>query len=256
MAAFDRISSGIRDLDAALDNIRLGDNVVLRVSDLDEFHLFLDPFVARCRKDGRKLVYVRFASHPPLVAEEAGVETVHMELSHRFETFTVAIHQLIRERGREVFYVFDCLSELQTIWATDMMMSNFFRVTCPFLFEMDFVDPVKYYLLPYTEKPAVRDVIHRVNWRLRGKGVRMVLLVHGTPGGSAPAPRSSVSRRSSPTSRSSMSSWRSQAAGRGITRSSPTGATSSRTSWRQGSATRRSLRMHTRFLTTRSASCA
>ena len=75
MAAFDRISSGIRDLDAALDNIRLGDNVVLRVSDLDEFHRFLDPFVARCRKDGRKLVYVRFASHPPLVAEEAGVET-------------------------------------------------------------------------------------------------------------------------------------------------------------------------------------
>ncbi len=139
MAAFDRISSGIRDLDAALDNIRLGDNVVLRVSDLDEFHLFLDPFVARCRKDGRKLVYVRFASHPPLVAEEAGVETVHVELSHRFETFTVAIHQLIRERGREVFYVFDCLSELQTIWATDMMMSNFFRVTCPFLFEMDTV---------------------------------------------------------------------------------------------------------------------
>ena len=69
MAAFDRISSGIRDLDAALDN------VVLRVSDLDEFHRFLDPFVARCRKDGRKLVYVRFASHPPLVAEEAGVET-------------------------------------------------------------------------------------------------------------------------------------------------------------------------------------
>jgi hypothetical protein len=91
-----------------------------------------------------------------------------------------------REWRREVFYVFDCLSEFQTIWATDMMMSNFFRVTCPFLFEMDFVDPVKYYLLPYAEKPAVRDVIHRVNWRLRGKGVRMVLLVPGRIGTSSP----------------------------------------------------------------------
>lgn len=47
MAAFDCISSGIPDLDAALAHIRLGDNVAFRVSDLEEFHLFLDPFVER-----------------------------------------------------------------------------------------------------------------------------------------------------------------------------------------------------------------
>ena len=39
MAAFDRILSGIPEMDRALDNIRLGDNVVWRVSDLAEFHL-------------------------------------------------------------------------------------------------------------------------------------------------------------------------------------------------------------------------
>jgi hypothetical protein len=33
MAAFDRIQSGIPEMDAAFDNIRLGDNVVWRVSD-------------------------------------------------------------------------------------------------------------------------------------------------------------------------------------------------------------------------------
>ncbi len=32
MAAFDRVKSGIPGLDQALDNIRLGDNVVLRFS--------------------------------------------------------------------------------------------------------------------------------------------------------------------------------------------------------------------------------
>ncbi|SEW18448.1 hypothetical protein SAMN05216413_1450 [Ruminococcaceae bacterium KH2T8] len=32
MAAFDRILSGIPELDYALDNIRLGDNVVWRVT--------------------------------------------------------------------------------------------------------------------------------------------------------------------------------------------------------------------------------
>ena len=43
MAAFDRIFSGIPEMDNALDNIRLGDNVVWRVSDLSEFRLFMKP---------------------------------------------------------------------------------------------------------------------------------------------------------------------------------------------------------------------
>lgn len=37
MAAFDRILSGIPEMDKALDSIRLGDNVVWRVSDISEF---------------------------------------------------------------------------------------------------------------------------------------------------------------------------------------------------------------------------
>lgn len=41
MAAFDRVKSGIPEMDLALDNIRLGDNVVWRVSDLDQFRLFM-----------------------------------------------------------------------------------------------------------------------------------------------------------------------------------------------------------------------
>lgn len=139
MAAFERVRSGIPEMDASLDNIRLGDNVVWRVSDLDEFRVFLEPFVRQAIEDGRNLIYVRFASHPPLVRTQPGVKVVPIELSHRFETFTVAIHNLIAEEGREAFYVFDCLSELQTAWATDLMMGNFFRVTCPFLFRLDTV---------------------------------------------------------------------------------------------------------------------
>ncbi len=49
------------------------------------------------------------------------------------------IHKIIEKEGFDVFYVFDCLSELQTAWATDLMMGNFFRVTCPFLFTLDTV---------------------------------------------------------------------------------------------------------------------
>ena len=139
MAAFERILSGIPEMDTALDHIRLGDNVVWQVTNLEEFRCFVEPYVRQAVADKRNIIYVRFASHPPLVPVCEGVRIEHVELSHRFETFTVEIHNIIEREGYDAFYVFDCLSELQTAWATDLMMGNFFRVTCPFLFKLDTV---------------------------------------------------------------------------------------------------------------------
>lgn len=139
MAAFERILSGIPEMDEALDNIRLGDNVVWQVTNLEEFRFFVSPYVKRAIEDKRNVIYVRFASHEGLVKEQPGVKVISVELSHRFETFTVEIHNLIEKEGLDAFYVFDCLSELQTAWATDLMMGNFFKVTCPFLFRLDTV---------------------------------------------------------------------------------------------------------------------
>ena len=139
MAAFDRVRSGIPEMDTAIDNIRLGDNVVWRVSDLEQFKLFMRPYVEQAIKDQRKIIYFRFASHEPLIEDRPEVKTVVIPLSHRFETFTVDIHYVIEQEGFDAFYVFDCLSELQAAWATDLMMGNFFKVTCPFLFVLDTV---------------------------------------------------------------------------------------------------------------------
>ncbi|MCR5595394.1 MAG: PEP/pyruvate-binding domain-containing protein [Lachnospiraceae bacterium] len=139
MAAFERVKSGIPEMDAAFDNIRLGDNVVWRVTDLSEFKLFMEPYIRQAKEDQRKIIYFRFASHEPLLEDCPEIETINIPLSHRFETFTVDIHNAIDRAGRDAFYVFDCLSELQTAWATDLMMGNFFRVTCPFLFILDTV---------------------------------------------------------------------------------------------------------------------
>ncbi len=139
MAAFDRVKSGIPEFDNAIDNIRLGDNVVWRVSDLSQFRLFMDPYIKQAIEDKRNIIYFRFASQEPLIEDCPEVKTVNVPLSHRFENFTVDIHNVIEAEGKDAFYVFDCLSELQTAWATDLMMGNFFRVTCPFLFILDTV---------------------------------------------------------------------------------------------------------------------
>ena len=139
MAAFDPIKSGIPEMDKALDNIRLGDNVVWRVSDLSQFKLFMEPYLKQAIEDKRNIIYFRFASHEPLIEECPEVKTVNIPLTHRFENFTVDIHNVIDREGFDAFYVFDCLSDLQAAWATDLMMGNFFRVTCPFLFILDTV---------------------------------------------------------------------------------------------------------------------
>ena len=139
MAAFDRISSGIPEMDTAFDNIRLGDNVVWRVTKLSEFVLFMKPYLEQAVKDGRNIIYFRFASHEPFITDDSSVKIYNIPLSHRFETFTIEIHNIIEREGKDAFYVFDCLSDLQAAWATDLMMGNFFRVTCPFLFILDTV---------------------------------------------------------------------------------------------------------------------
>lgn len=139
MAPFEKIYSGIPAMDAALDHIRLGDNVVWQVSALSQFKRFAEPFVKQAIRDGRNLIYVRFAEHEPLFGPAEGLKIVPVELSHRFEEFTVNIHKLIEKEGFDAFYVFDCLSELEEAWATDLMMGNFFRLTCPYLFSLDTV---------------------------------------------------------------------------------------------------------------------
>ena len=139
MAAFEPILSGIPGLDRCLDSIRLGDNVVWQVSDLDEFRFFAKAFAEQAVRDGRNILYIRFAGHDPILPAMPGVREVHVPLSHLFESFTVDIHNLIEREGRDAFYVFDCLSELEEAWATDLMMGNFFHLTCPFLFSLDTV---------------------------------------------------------------------------------------------------------------------
>ncbi len=133
------IRSGIPSLDEVLQGIRLGDNVVWQVDNLDVYRAFAVPFINQALQDGRRCIYMRFAAHPPILKPMPGVETIELDPSIGFDPFSTTVHRIIEERGREAFYVFDNLSALVTEWATDELLGNFFQVTCPFLFELDTV---------------------------------------------------------------------------------------------------------------------
>ena len=130
-------STGIDGLDAVLTGLEKGDNVVWQVDSIDGFAAFVDPYVERAKQQGRKLIYLRFANHQPLVQPDSGIKIYNLDAGSGFESFTTQVHAIITEEGKEVYYVFDCLSHLLDAWATDLMIGNFFMVTCPYLFELD-----------------------------------------------------------------------------------------------------------------------
>ena len=131
-------SSGFPSLDLILDYIRLGDNVVLQISKLEEFTYFTKAFVKQAKREERNLIYIRFATHEALVEKE-DAKWFYLDPGIGFEQFTIQVHRIIEKEGKDSFYLFDCLSELQVAWAADLMMGNSFCVTCPFLFQLDTV---------------------------------------------------------------------------------------------------------------------
>lgn len=139
MMSLKNVSTGISGLDEILNSLRMGDNVVFQVDDIAEYKRFVDPYVATALARGQRIVYMRFADHPPLFEAKQKVIIYKLNPQNGFEAFSSQVHSIVREEGRDVFYVFDCLSDLLMAWATDLMIGNFFVITCPYLFELNTV---------------------------------------------------------------------------------------------------------------------
>lgn len=133
----EKISSGVGQLDEILHYFRLGDNVVWKLEELDDYRYFANNFIRHGMDEGYKCVYVRFAPHEPILPDIKDVEVVKIDPSPGFDYFSSQVHRTIEKYGKKVFYVFDNLSSLVVEWATDELLSDFFKVTCPYLFELD-----------------------------------------------------------------------------------------------------------------------
>ncbi|HPS87218.1 MAG TPA: PEP/pyruvate-binding domain-containing protein [Spirochaetota bacterium] len=135
-----QVSSGFTGFDKIINNLNLGDNVVWQVDSIADYREFVIPFADKAYADGRKILYMRFASHSPLFEPgDARVKIHTLNAFSGFEAFALEVHRIIAEAGEKAFYVFDSLSDLLSAWATDLLIGNFFTITCPYLFELDTV---------------------------------------------------------------------------------------------------------------------
>ena len=139
MTPYARVSTGMSGLDEILNYLQMGDNVVLQVDEIEDYKKFVAPYVKTALASNHRLVYMRFASHPPLLEANKNIKVYKLNANKGFESFSTQVHNIIRDEGRDVFYVFDCLSDLLMAWATDLMIGNFFVITCPYLFELNTV---------------------------------------------------------------------------------------------------------------------
>jgi hypothetical protein len=130
-------STGLPGLDGVLNGLRLGDNVVWQIGEIEDYRHFVLPFVQNAIKEQRRILYMRFADHDPLLEPSEHIKVYSLDAHTGFETFTTQAYTIATAEGREVFYVFDCLSFLQSAWATDLMTGNFFVVMCPYLLKLD-----------------------------------------------------------------------------------------------------------------------
>ena len=136
-----RIGTGIEGLDRAIDCLRAGDTVLWQVEQIGDYMFAATKFVANTARDGQRIVYLRFADHDEIIDAQAlaergaNVKIYKLDPTVGFETFAVQVHRIIAAEGAGVFYIFDCITDLQKYWFSDMMVCNFFCLTCPFLQE-------------------------------------------------------------------------------------------------------------------------
>jgi len=132
-----QFTTGLPGLDAALQGLLPGDNVVWQVDTVDEYAPFVEPFWEASRRQGRKLIYFRFARHRELLRAPQGGTVYRLRPEDGFERFVTEILDVAEKAGPGACYVFDWLSDLAADWYSDHMLGNFFMITCPFLYKLE-----------------------------------------------------------------------------------------------------------------------
>lgn len=137
------VSTGLDGLDQAIGFLHPGENVVWQIKSVADYMYVATQFVMSVARTGKRIVYFRFGEHDMVMDAEAmaagGANAKMYELDPHigFESFTVLVHRIIEQEGEGVLYIFDCLTELQKFWFSDLMVSNFFLLTNPYLNEMN-----------------------------------------------------------------------------------------------------------------------
>ncbi len=138
------IATGIPALDKIIDGLRTGDNVVWQTDSIGDYHVMARSFLRQSVHDGRPTALVGFSKTPSLRDIPSQTKVFTFDPQVGFDRFTRHIDRLLNRNGAGYRYVFDNLTDLLNAWATDDLLADFFRVTCPRLYDLQ---TVSYFML-------------------------------------------------------------------------------------------------------------
>ena len=99
------ISTGDKGLDKVITGLQLGDNVVWQIGSIDNYRDVVVPYVKQACKEKRRVVYVRFADHKPLIEETKCVTVYTLDASLGFESFSADINRIAQGRRRRLLRI-------------------------------------------------------------------------------------------------------------------------------------------------------
>lgn len=136
MSRLEIARTGLKGLDRLFQNVRYGENIVWQITDIKDYKFFADHFVNQAILEGKNALYFHFGNSRELLEPREGLRIIEMDVNTGFEAFTVKAYNEIQKENPGTYYVFDCISNLQTVWAADFMMRNFYKAICSAISEM------------------------------------------------------------------------------------------------------------------------
>jgi len=82
-----RVTTGVEGLDKIIDGLRMGDNVVWQIENINDYRKLAESFVKSAIKEKRRVVYMRFGHHEPLFAPDSGLKIYSLNPDAGFEGF-------------------------------------------------------------------------------------------------------------------------------------------------------------------------
>ncbi len=138
------VTSGIPALDKIIDGLRAGDNVVWKTDAPDDYRAMARSFLWQSAKDGYDTALVAFSESATMDKIPPQTKVSVIDPQTGFDRFTRQVDRLLDHNGKGCHYVFDSLTILLEAWATDELLADFFRVTCPRLYDLR---TVSYFML-------------------------------------------------------------------------------------------------------------
>ena len=98
------ISTGLSEFDKVINGLRKGDNVVWQVDNIKYYQKFVKYLVQDKLAEDKRIVYIRFADHEPLLDNDLVEDHKHIYLYKfnpdlGFENFITNIYNQINQKG-------------------------------------------------------------------------------------------------------------------------------------------------------------